>query len=170
MVSTMWRQRPALSAKRCGRRPQSNSLTKNKPSQVCGFLRYSARLLDHAHNLNSICIKTARPAAGLYSVIGPCICLQLPLRQFFDQYLSIRCSAVHRRPRSGGHSQEVVAGSRDMPDIGNDETGYSIETVFLQRRSSRSRKSLNSLIGSKPSTSQSLPSSRSTISCLNSSS
>ena len=35
--------------------------------------------------------------------------------------------------------------------------------------SSRSRKSLNSLIGSKPSTSQ-LPSSRSTISCLNSSS
>ena len=29
---------------------------------------------------------------------------------------------------------EVVAGSRDMPDIGNDETGHSIETRFFFQR------------------------------------
>ena len=87
---------------------------------------------------NSVCIKIKpRPAAGalLFCLLVLYICLcSYRFRQFFDQYF-VDAGAVHiNNLKAVAIPQEVVAGSRDMPDIGNDETGHSIETRFFFQR------------------------------------
>ena len=102
----------------------------------CDILR---GFLDRAASLkNSVCIKLKpRPAAGalLFCLLVLCICLcSFRFRQFFDQYF-VDAGAVHiNNLEAVAIPQEVVAGSRDMPDIGNDETGHSIETRFFFQR------------------------------------
>ena len=88
---------------------------------------------------NSVCIKLKPPASGRGFIIlfywSFASVSALPLPAVFSTSILSDAGAVHiNNLEAVAIPQEVVAGSRDMPDIGNDETGHSIETSFFFQR------------------------------------